>query len=373
MASKTEQSLETLKSTITTIEALITQLRTTVPRTESKDVDKASNVNALDLAHDTASLIKAHSTKLSLLIINKPFTASAITTVLRELISGPLPGLASSVEICNASQYTKTMSSELAYRSSKVFTELRTLVKAIPLDGTVLSGDGKAGGTGSLKTTGAVWDACEKVMELKILGVAGLCVRKAEQWRDLVKDALEELREWGEEESDSDEEDGEDDVGSGDEDDAVGKSKQEVVDEIFGSQRHIPSGDPEKIRPRLESSLKSIRLVGLMYAAVVKRRFRSLPTLPYPEVPPQAGETTNIDTGIISCLDDVLETMKKIPEITDELASAFYELDAKEIDKQMNDCFLAGSSVVEPLIKNWEGQEDEFSTWVSGISIVSSS
>jgi hypothetical protein len=147
----------------------------------------------------------------------------------------------------------------------------------------------------------------------------------------------------------------------------VGKSKQEEVDEIFGSQRHIPSGDPEKIRPRLESSLKSIRLLGLMYAAVVKRRFRSLPTLPYPEVPPQAGETTNIDTGIISCLDDVLETMKKIPEITDELASAFYELDAKEIDKQMNDCFLAGSSVVELLIKNWEGQEDEFSTWVSGI------
>jgi hypothetical protein len=367
MASKTEQPLETLKSTITTIEALITQLQTTVFRTESKDVEKASNVNALDLAHDTASLIKAHSTKLSLLIINKPFTASAIITVLRELISGPLPGLASSVEICNASKYTKAMSSELAYRSSKVFTELRTLVKAIPLDGMVLGGDGKEGGRGSLKTTGAVWDACEKVMELKKLGVAGLCVRKAEEWRDLVKDALEELKEWGEEESDSDEEDGKEDVGSGNEDNGLGKSKQEEVDEIFGSQRHIPSGDPEKIRPRLESSLKSIRLLGLMYAAIVKRRFRSLPTLPYPDVPPQAGETTNIETGIISCLDDVLETMKKIPEITDELASAFYELDAKEIDKQMNDCFLAGSSVVELLIKNWEGQEDEFSTWVSGI------
>ena len=112
-ATNSEQDLAALKSTVSTITALIAQLQTTAPATESEDDLKAKDVNALDLAHDTTSLIKAHSTKLSLLIISNPFTATAIDTVLRELIAGPLPALASTVEICDRAKYTKAMSEEL--------------------------------------------------------------------------------------------------------------------------------------------------------------------------------------------------------------------------------------------------------------------
>jgi hypothetical protein len=278
--SKAEKDLDTLKTTVTTISTLITQLQTTATSTDSKGIEKDSNVNALDLAHDTASLIKAHSTKLSLLIINKPFTATAITTVLRELISGPLPGLASSIEICNAVKYTKAMSEELQWRAKKLFTELGALITAIPLDGKVLNEEQKNGslaeGKGSLAATGTVWEACDKIMELKTMGVGGLCIKKAEEYRDLVKDALEELQEWGEEESSDNEDEDDEAAGSADEEGA-GISAQDAVDEMFASQHHIPSADPEKIRPRLESSLKRIRLVALMYAAVIKRRFKTLP------------------------------------------------------------------------------------------------
>lgn len=339
--SKAEEKLEILKSAVKTASALIAQLQ--APATATEDVNE---VNALDLAHDAASLIRAHSTKLSLLIINKPFTASAITTVLRELVSGPLPGLASAVELCDGRKYTKAMSEELRYQAGKVFVELKTLVAAIPLDGKILSDDAKNGTgstKGSLAMTATLWQACDAVIELKNIGIAGLVVRKAEQYRATLKDALEELQEWGEEQSD------EEDADAGSEDDA-----QAAADNIFGSQRHIPVDDSEEIRPRLESSLKRLRLLGLMYQAVVKRRFKTLPTAPEPEV--------------VTCIDEVLGVLKKIPDIADELASAFYELDEQEIDKLMDQCFCTGFAAVELLIKNWDGQEDEFSSWVSSIN-----
>jgi len=347
---------------------LITQLQASATGSESPETKaKTDNVKALDLAHDAASLIRAHSTKLSLLIINKPFTASAINNVLRELVAGPLPGLASAVETCDAAKYTKTVSGELQYRARRVFVELEKLVKAIPLDGQVLSEDQKNGtrsfsGKGSLACTGVVWEACDAVMELRSIGVAGLVIRKAEEYRDLLKDALEELQEWGEEESDADD----DEEFSGGKAELTGKavSAQDALDNMFASPHHIPSEDPNKIRPRLESSQKRLRLVILMYQAVVKRRFKTLPPLPHPELPTELNSTSGEDPGIVQCLDEVLDIMKKIPDVADELASAFYELDSIEIDKRMDQCVFASFAAAELLIKNWEGQKDEFSTWV---------
>jgi Grap2 and cyclin-D-interacting, N-terminal len=358
VSDKEEQDLAALKATVSTASTLIVQLQTTAPAAQSK---KQNDVDALSLAHDAASLIRAHTTKLSLLIINKPFTPTAVSTVLRELVAGPLPALASAIELCTADRYTKAMSAELKYRARKVFVDLGTLVQAVPLDGKILSDDAKNGtgaekGNGSLAVTGTVWEACDGVIELKKLGVAGLVIQKAEGYRDLLKDALEELQEWAEEESDE-EEDAEDVDGEED-------SAQAEVDNIFGSQRHIPSDDPESIRPRLESSMKRLRLLILMYQAVTKRRFKTLPPLPHPELPPELEKKSGGDPGIVNCLDEVLDVMKKIPDITDELASAFYELDTKEIDTRMDQCFFTGFSVAELLLKNWEGQKDEFSTWV---------
>lgn len=354
---KAADGLKSLKSTVATTSSLISHLQASaVPSSTSKHPE----LNALDLAHDTVALIRAHSTKLSLLIINNPFTPSAIVGILRELVAGPLPGLASAVELCDAGRYTKAVSAELQYLAGRVFTELSVLIKTIPLDGRILSNDAKNGmgaekGRGSLAVTGTVWEACDAILELKALGIAGLIIKKAEQYRDTLKDALEELQEWGEETS-SDEED----AVSGDKDNA-----QAEEDDIFGKEQHISSGDPEKIRPRLDSSIKRLRLVVLMYQAVVKRRFKTLPYLPHPELPPELKAKPNEDPGIISCLDTVLELMKKIPDTTDELASAFYELDGAGIDKRMEECFLTGFSAVQPLVNNWEGQKDEFSTWVS--------
>ena len=303
---KEEQDLDALKATVSTASTLIAQLQSTAPATQSKS--HSEHVNALELAHDCASLIRAHTTKLSLLVINKPFTPTAVSTVLRELVAGPLPGLGSSVELCTADKYTKAMSAELQYRAKRVLVDLGTLVAAIPLDGQILSDDEKNGtgtetGKGSLAVTGTVWESCDSVIELKKIGVAGLVIQKAEGYRDLLKDALEELQEWAEEESDEDDE--EEKVLDAEEDAA-----QAELDNIFGSQQHIPSDDPESIRPRLESSMKRLRLLILMYQAVSKRRFKTLPPLPHLELPPELKNKSDEDPGVVGCLDEVLDVMK---------------------------------------------------------------
>jgi hypothetical protein len=362
--SKAEADLAALRTTVETISSLIIQLRAAV-KSGSNDAtsnnDKTAppntkaDLNVLDLAYDAASLIKAHSTKLSLLIINEPFTPTAICTVLRELASGPLPALATAIEQCDAAAYTKIMRSEMQWRVDKIFSEFGVLVKEVPLSGKILTRDQKNGtgataGKGSLASTGVVWQACDSLMELQKTGIAGLVIQKAEQYRDTLKDALEELQEWAEETSDDEEED--DDI-----DDA-----QAVVDAIFGGQRHIPEDDTQKIRERLESSLRRMRMVTLMYQAVIKRRFKTLPALPHPPLPP---ELASDDPGIVQCLDEVMTVLKKIPDIADELASAFYELNTGDIDKRMDECFFTGFAAAELLVLNWEGQKDEFTVWVS--------
>lgn len=368
-STKADQDLAVLKSTVSTISTLISQLQGTSATTDSTTNPKNGNVNALELAHDTASLIKAHSTKLSLLIINKPFTATAISTVLRELISGPLSGLASAVEICDGAKYTNAMASELKHRANKLYTHLETFMKAIPLDGKILSDDQKNGtgqekGHGSLANTGIVWQACESVMELKTLGVAGLAIKKAEEYRDLLKDALEELQEWGEEESDGEDRDVEPDEDDGSVNEEEEISAQDAIDNLFSSQRHIPTDDTEKIRPRLETSQKKLKLAALMYQAVIKRRFKTLPCLHFLALPEESTEKDGKGPDAISTVDEVLQLMKEIPDITDELASAFYELDPAEIDKQTEQCCQKGVAIVELLLKNWTGQDDEFTSWV---------
>jgi hypothetical protein len=231
---------------------------------------------------------------------------------------------------------------------TRLFSALAKLVSAVPLDGRVLEREERDGGRGSLVGTGAVWDACEEVMALRGLGIGGVCVRKVEGWRELVRDALEELRAWGEEE---DEEDEDGDSGDGDDKEGVGDT-QDVLDSMFSSERHIPLSDPQRVRPRLETTLKRLRLLVLLYSAIVKRRLKTLPPM--------------LNGSIITSIDTLLDELKKIPDAADELASAFYDLNPQDIDARMRECFEAGNRATDGIEKDWEGREDEFTSWVSG-------
>lgn len=103
-----------------------------------------------------------------------------------------------------------------------------------------------------------------------------------------------------------------------------------------------------------------------MYQAVAKRRFKILPKLLTPESAEEAKEGNGAArVKIVESVDQVIDMMKRIPDLVDELASAFYELDGKEIDERMDQCFFNGFAALQLLDKNWKGEEDEFTSWVS--------
>ena len=136
-------------------------------------------LDVLAVARDSASLIRAHSTKISLLIINEPFTPSAVAGVVREVVARPVPGLASAVQACEPRRYTRAFQRELAWHAHRVFWELKELLERVPRDGKVVAEDRRAGmggpaGKGSITATGVLWSACDEVVKLCALGVGGL-------------------------------------------------------------------------------------------------------------------------------------------------------------------------------------------------------
>lgn len=351
-------SVKALNALLDTASALLQQLQTALTDIQQNPTTSTppeqSSIDVLALARDSTSLIRAHSTKISLLIINEPLTPSAVATVVRELVKGPIPGLASSVQICDAARYTAVLRRELAFRAVRVLSELSALLQRIPRDGKVVSGGDKSGGKGSITTTGVLWSACDDVAKLANMGVGGFFVKKVEEWRDTLKDVMEELKEWGEEEPDDEESEDEDDVD--DLADQLGDSHlstQAMLDDLMNSHQTIPRSDPDGIRPRLESALKRVRLVALLYQAITKRRLKKLPPIP----------PTDPKSTLPKQLDDLAKTLQELPDKFGDMAGVFYELDPKEIDESMEKCFAEAFSVSEVLSKSWDGSRDEFTEW----------
>ncbi|KAJ4393255.1 hypothetical protein N0V93_002463 [Gnomoniopsis smithogilvyi] len=345
------------------------------PWASEASVTDRKQLDTLALARDVATLIKAHSTKISLFIINEPFTPSAISAVLRQLIEEPIPAIATAVQQCHADLYTKIIRRDLAWRCGRVLKELRELIEKIPKDGKVVPQDkrnGLSGGMaekGSIITTGLLWGACDEVISFANLGVVGHLSRRAEQFRDTLKDVLEELKEWSDEQDEVDEDEDNDTSEEAPAEDQVDGlandinnthiSTQAMLDEFMNSSSNIPRDDPEKIKERLASTLRRLRLTVLLYQALTKRRLKTLPKLPL-----DSADTTSV---VISRLDEVMPLLGKITDRFNSLAVAFYDLDSAEITKLMDQCFFDAFAVSELLAKPWDAgrQKDEFTDWVA--------
>lgn len=392
MASTTPKGLEELSSladsAVTLIQSLEASLKDVVDSNSDSGPsadkwaasrppeDDSKPLDCLALARDSATLVKAHATKISLFIISEPFTPTAISTVLRQLIQEPIPAIASAVQLCHADSYTKLIRRDLAWRCGRVLKETRELIQKIPKDGKVLPQDKRdgpssgKGGKGSIMATSVLWNVCDEVINFANLGVVGHLVHRAEHFRDTLKDVMEELKEWSEEqdEEDDDGDDSDDADESQDQDvqdlaDGVNNthiSTQAMIDDLMNSNTVIPRDDPDKIRDRLDSTLRRLRLTVLLFQALIKRRLKTLPKLPL---------ASQDDSTVVSRLDEVLPLLRKMADRFNSLAVAFYDLDSAEITRLMDQCFFDAFAVSELLAKPWAGQKDEFTDWVAKFKV----
>ncbi|KAK0849490.1 hypothetical protein LTR03_005125 [Friedmanniomyces endolithicus] len=265
----------------------------------------ANPPNPLHVLRDAALLVKAHTTKLSLLAITAPFTPSAISKVLRQLAAESLPAMLSAVHICRQEHavWGTMMATEAQSRVRRVYKEMETLLQEILA---LSQGQGHSSKTrNSLSSTAVVWETCDALVALSMLGISGLAVQKAEQYRDTVQDAIEELREWA---AGEDQETEGHDALLDDNDEGVEGDRDSLMEEIFHAANSLPA-DRVELEELVEEAGRRLKRVVLLYTAVVKRRLKTF----------EEGDAT------VGRLDEAVEGLRRIPHLVDELAACGYE------------------------------------------------
>jgi hypothetical protein len=315
----------------------------------------------LSVVTDSTTLLKSHTTTLSLLLITPPLTPSALIAKLNDVTSGPLSGM-----VAAASHIPR------GGQKGDIGNIMRTEVKAqvrrlLGTWGEVLGlvlkmaekRDGKDGAKKDvgkeemekekqdvLSATGVVWEACDVLLKLCADGVVGLVVKKAQELRAVLLDAIEELKEWGE------------DVEN--EDDEAEGSDAEDENEIFGAENKLGKDDKE-LKALLDTSVKRLKMVGMLYQALIKRRLKTYPATSTLE--PAAASTNGTTASSSKTLDELMAILKSIPETVDDIAGAFYDLDEDEAKTTLDKCCGEAKSAIELVSKSWTGTDDEFTTW----------
>ncbi|KAK3686497.1 hypothetical protein LTR37_019744 [Vermiconidia calcicola] len=345
----------TLNDLITSTLALLNQFVTSLtPSTNTSTSDIAKPIdnppNPLLVLSDAAKLVKAHTTKLSLLAINKPFTASAITKVLKELTATCLPAMMSAVQICEQERamWGSTMGKEVKARVRRVFKEMEMLLSEVQ---SIAAGAQRGAGRDSLSSTGVVWESCDALVELEQDGIVGLALQKAEQYRETIKDAIQELQEWKEGEDLDSEGFGD---GLADSDDEAVDGDKDSIEDLFNAANSMPKDRPE-LKELVEQAQVKLRSIVNINKAVAKRRILTFKI-----------DTNDADTEqepAVYRLDDLMQHLKRMPHQVDELASNFYDLYEKGAREAIAKIVAEARAACEGMQLDWNGGEDEFTVW----------
>ncbi|KAH6616852.1 hypothetical protein C7974DRAFT_465944 [Boeremia exigua] len=390
------KDLEKLISLTQTTQTLLTHFQTslTAPPASSASptTTTITSIPPADLPTGTlpalraaTTLLKSHTTTLSLLLLTPPLTPSALIAKITDVTSGPLSGMVAAASHVPAAGARDELGAVLR---AEVRAQVKRLVGAW---GEVLGVVGERKGV--LERTGVVWDVCDEVLRLCDGGVVELVLGKARQLRAVLLDAVEELKEWGEDVADEDEEEDKAE-GSGDEGDGFGDE-----DDFFGAENKIGKDDVE-LKALLDRSVKKLKMVGIMYQAVGKRRLNTFPVAVHSAMPAStaaaSGKATSANSKATSGnskptspptnpknpppntpptptattlqpptdrLDTLMRLLTTIPSSADDLASAFYELSEEDAAAALAKVCDEAKSAVTLVRTSWDGGEDEFTVW----------
>jgi hypothetical protein len=337
-----------------------TSTSTPAPTSSSSTTTFAERPNPLDVIKATVTLLRSHTTTLSLLLINPPLTPSALITKIGDVSAGVLSNMVAAAsdapQAGEKDSVGKILRSEIQAQVRRLlgaWGEVLGLVLRIAERKKDVQGKDTSGPTESekqdvLATTGMVWEACDALLKLCQDGMVGFVVKKAEQYRSVLLDAVEELKEWGEDVADGDED--EDGVEGSD----GGEDEFEEEDEMFSAANKLGKGDKE-LREVLDTSVKRLKTVGILYQALIKRRLKTFPA--------SNGEVNGSVSEPMATLDQLMAVLKQIPDTVDDLASAFYDLDEEGAKQTLDKCCREAKSAAELVKQSWTGQDDEFTAW----------
>ncbi|KAL4902847.1 hypothetical protein BDW74DRAFT_58540 [Aspergillus multicolor] len=335
-----------LKTTLTLIEQFQSTLSTTQTNSTPAASEKDKDLDPLPLLSTSSTALKSHVTKLSLLAINSPFTPSAVATTLSTLNESVLPSLVTAALLITPESHTRTFQTEIRVLTGTALKELSLLIKEVQIiaeEKAEKKSLDQAEKNAVTAVAGRVWDACDVLVDIAAKGVVGLLVKRAEQYRDLVRDAVEEIEEW-----DPDEEGDEffDDLLDGDRNGFTADGEDDA-DEDEDDEGSVA------LHARKKDALRILKPVAQIYPAIIANRLRKAP------VPLAPGD--------VGTLEEVMRNLQRIPDHIDEVAGALYEDDPGKFTRQLRKTKERAFKAIELVVLPWglkqENAGDKFTTW----------
>ena len=224
--------------------------------------------------------------------------------------------------------------------------ELLSLLDSIPQNE---HGVEKTMGRNALASTGVLWAECDKMVALGLEGVTKLAARRVEEYHGLLKDAIEELEQW------DPDEDSESDTNSLHSNNGNMSSAWPVDASLEQSVQNLSLSSISALR---NQSLGTLRIIRVLYPALVKRRI-----LTFPNIDSTITGANLPSFSQIRSLDELLDHTRKFTEETDEVAGALYAGDEEEVVGRMTKLTEASKTCVEGVRLSGGGNEDEFTSW----------
>ena len=330
-----------LQKSIDTAQSLVAQfqsaLRTSKPTRKSQPFP--SSPQPLHLLSTAASLLRAQITKLSLLVLNKPFTPTAISHVISTLANSILPSLMTAWELSHHPCIPRAAPKHIKVVLSSVMNELKILLASIPADEHGV--EQVTGSRDTLANTGVLWNACDKLIQIGENGVGQLATNLAKQDLELFQDAMQELREW-----------------SPGEDDGLSSSSSDL-DESSSQKGHDDLSAEEDMKVGITAFLEELNVLAGRLPCMLQE-FPLLNKKTSFDTTQQDGPTSDQ----CDLLDAMLLAVHLLTEDTDELMGALYSNDTDEMKKMRmkisntrDDLKLLGTSIWEETGKYTEWSE----------------
>ena len=333
-------NFEILRRTLASTKALITSFEGLIQTDELRLMPlEPSSPNAVALSTDAAAILKAQTTKLSLLVLNKPFSPSEIAFILKSLCQECIPVLLSACQLCPRRSYTNFLHRLIRTSVDTTLIKFLQLLDEIPSDERMVV---QFQAQKTLQSTGMIWESTDFITGLGSFGFVPVAVRKVEDYHSLLKDAIEELDEW---------QTGE--VGSMD---------------LLANQVHLaklesdPFDMPSAASPIIQSTAKKVieilKLIRLLYPALIKRRLKK-----FPNINAQTEQEAFPELEQIERFDHIMTYCQLFSEEADEIAGALYLHDKKQVDSKLGTIKDYARKCIMNIRDPWVGGEDEFTRW----------
>ncbi|RAK98007.1 uncharacterized protein BO80DRAFT_427688 [Aspergillus ibericus CBS 121593] len=336
-----------LQATLTTSLTLVEQLQGVIssPIGDATSVE-LSGKDALPLLSASATTLKSQATKLSLVAINAPFTPSAVATVLSAVNESVLPSLVTAALLVTPADHTKAFQTEVRVLVQTTLKETAALLQEVQDIAKKDEAQKKEGDLSQSEkdavtiAAGRLWESCDVLIDIAAKGVVGFVIQRVEEWRDLVRDAVQEIEEW-----DPDEEGDEffDELLSDD-----GKAEDDSEED--------EDEDTAALHAQKKSTLRVLKPVAQIYPAIVANRLK---------------KTSNASASV-SKLESLMKELQQIPGHVDEIAGTLYEANlegsVQYLRKTKDSAVKAVNLVTLPLdvtgsADTQQDKEDKFTAW----------